>query len=274
VQLLSLVVGLLFSMLFCLSTVPAQQSSASPLEREQIIQRLKEEVLKELRDGGLLQQEIDRGIQRFFHKQRESEAAAREEQERLATEKIKNVRRVSVSRDHIFGNTTAPVSLIVYADFECPYCKLFHQTSKNIVKEYNGAVNLVYRHFPLNLHNPGAQKQAEGSECANEQGGHSAFWNFTDAIYARTKSNGNGFPLTNLAPLAKELGLDAEVFQRCLDTSKYEARVREDFLEGSGIGITGTPASILLHNQTGEAVLRPGALPLEAFKPDIDRMLR
>ncbi len=105
-------------------------------------------------------------------------------------------------------------------------------------------------------------------------GGNSAFWNFTDAVYARTQSNGNGFPLTGLAPLARELGLDAERFQRCMDSSKYEPRVKEDFMEGSQIGITGTPANILLHNRTGETVLRFGALPLEAFKPDIDRMLR
>jgi len=88
------------------------------------------------------------------------------------------------------------------------------------------------------------------------------------------QSNGNGFPLTGLAPLAKELGLDAERFQKCMDSSKYEARVQEDFMEGSKIGITGTPANILLHNLTGEAVLKVGALPLEAFKAEIDKMLK
>jgi protein-disulfide isomerase len=142
------------------------------------------------------------------------------------------------------------------------------------VKEYNGAVNLVYRHYPLGFHNPGAQKQAEASECVSEQGGNSAFWNFTDAIYSRTQSNGNGFPLTGLAPLARELGLDAERFQKCMDSLKYEARVQEDFTEGSKIGITGTPASILIHNQTGDVVLKVGALPLEAFKAEIDKMLK
>jgi len=256
---------------FSSSPVHAQQS---PADEQRLIQKVKEEILKELREGGLLQQEIELGIQRFVQKQRESELAARADQDRLANEQIKNVRRVSTSRDHIYGNSSAPVSLIVYADYECPFCKTFHQTSKAVVKEYNGAVNLVYRHYPLSFHNPGAQKQAEASECINELGGTSAFWNFTDAIYARTQSNGNGFPLTGLVPLATELGLDGEKFQKCMDSLKYESRVKEDFAEGSKIGITGTPANILLHNQTGQAVLKVGALPVEAFKSEIDKMLK
>jgi protein-disulfide isomerase len=256
---------------FSSSIVHAQQSSS---DEQGMIQKVKEEILKELREGGLLQREIDLGIQRFAQKQRESELAARAEQRRLANQQIRNVRRVSSSRDHIYGNFTAPISLIVYADYECPFCKTFHQTSKSIVKEYNGAVNLVYRHFPLSFHNPGAQKQAEASECVSELGGDSAFWNFTDAIYSRTQSNGNGFPLTGLAPLAKELGLDAEKFQKCMDGSKHAARVQEDFVEGSKIGITGTPANILLNNQTGDAALKVGALPFEAFKTEIDKMLK
>jgi protein-disulfide isomerase len=116
--------------------------------------------------------------------------------------------------------------------------------------------------------------EAEASECVNELGGNDGFWNYADAIYARTQSNGNGFPLIGLAPLVKELGLDAERFQKYLDSQRYQQRVQEDVAEGGQIGITGTPANILLHNQTGEAALKVGALPLEAFKPDIEKMLR
>jgi protein-disulfide isomerase len=193
--------------LFSASPASAQESSGRKISSEQAeaMQRIKEQVIKELREGGWLQQEVDAGVQRYFQKQRESEEAARVAQERLANERVKNVRRASMSRDHVYGNSKAPVSLIVYADFECPFCKTFHHTAKAIVQEYNGNVNLVYRHFPLGMHNPGAQKEAEASECVNELGGNEAFWNFADAVYARTQSNGNGFPLGGLAPLVKEL---------------------------------------------------------------------
>jgi protein-disulfide isomerase len=250
-----------------------QKPAASAASDEQkLIERVKEEVLKEIREGDFLREQIQLGIQEYLKRQREAQAAAQAEQQRLAGEKIKNVRRVSM-RDHIYGDPKAPVSLIEYSDFECPFCKRFHRTAKQIVKTYNDKVNWVYRHFPLSFHNPGAQKQAEASECARELGGNDGFWKYADAIYERTQSNGNGFPLTQLVPLAKELGLDEKKFAQCYESGKYEARVKEDFEEGQKIGINGTPASILLHNQTGEVVLKSGALPPEAFKADIERLL-
>jgi predicted DsbA family dithiol-disulfide isomerase len=74
-------------------------------------------------------------------------------------------------------------------------------------------------------------------------------------------------------PLAKELGLDEKRFTQCFESGRHEARVKEDVDEGGKIGITGTPANILLHNETGEVVLKTGAQPLDAFKPDIAKML-
>jgi protein-disulfide isomerase len=184
------------------------------------------------------------------------------------------VRRVSGGRDHIYGDPQAAITIVEYSDFECPFCKRFHATPKELVQAYAGKVNWVYRHFPLAFHNPGAQKQAEASECANELGGNDAFWKYSDAIYARTQSNGKGFPLTQLAPLATEIGLDGETFRQCLDSGKYTARVQEDLEEGARIGVTGTPASILLNNQTGETRFKGGAQPVAVFKTDIEGMLK
>jgi protein-disulfide isomerase len=242
-------------------------------DEQRVIQKAKDEIMKELREGEFLRGRIQLGIEDYLNKQRDAQIAAQAEQARLRSEKLKNVRRVSALRDHILGNPNAPVSLIEYSDYECPFCKSFHPTAKDIVKAYEGKVNWVYRHFPLSFHNPGAQKQAEAAECVHELGGNEAFWKYSDAIYERTKSNGNGFPLTQLAPLAKELGLDEKRFAQCFESGKYERRVKEDFNEGGQIGITGTPTNILLNNQTGEVVLKTGAQPLDAFKPDITKML-
>ncbi|MFQ5757713.1 MAG: DsbA family protein [Acidiferrobacterales bacterium] len=224
-------------------------------------------------DDTQLAEKIAIGIEQYVQKQMEARRRAQSQARMSAAEKAKNVRRVSATRDHIYGNSDAKISLIEYSDFECPFCKRFHPTAKHIVDAYDGKVNWVYRHFPLAFHNPGAQKQAEASECANEQGGNEAFWNYADAIYARTKSNGKGFPLGSLVPLATEIGLDAKKFQECLDTGRYTARVKEDFNEGARIGISGTPGNVLLNNETGAVTLTPGAVPFAALKGQIDQLL-
>lgn len=219
-------------------------------------------------------QKIEMGIEKYVQKQREAQERARTQQRRLASENAKNVRRVSKTRDHIYGSLDAKVSLIEYSDFECPFCKSFHPTAKRVVEAYGGKVNWVYRHYPLAFHNPGAQTQAEASECANELGGNEAFWKYADLIYERTKSNGRGFPLDKLAPLAKEIGLDGKKFQACLESGKYTARVKEDFIEGTQIGINGTPGNIILNNETGAVKLKPGAIPLAVLKAEIDKLLK
>lgn len=262
-----------FALLLPFASTHAQEKTTLSPEEQRIIQKAKDQIWKELREGDFLREQIQLGIQEYIKRQAAAQEAARAEQVRMASEKAKNVRRVSATRDHILGNPNAPISLIEYSDYECPFCKRFHETAKQIMKAYEGQVNWVYRHFPLSFHNPGAQKQAEAAECANELGGNEAFWKYTDAIYERTKSNGKGFPLTQIVPLAKELGLDEKRFAQCYDSDKYAGRVKEDIEEGMKIGVTGTPASILLHHASGEVVLKSGALPLEAFKADISKML-
>ena len=174
--------------------------------------------------------------------------------------------------DHIYGNPAAMITLIEYSDFECPYCKRFHSTTKQLVDESDGQVNWAYRHFPLAFHNPGAQKQAEASECAAELGGNEMFWRYTDAIYERTRSNGKGFPIENLPPLAAEQGLDQEKFLQCLDSGRHSAKVLQQFAEGQRAGVNGTPGNILYHNRTGKVAAVGGAQPLERLRAAVQRL--
>jgi protein-disulfide isomerase len=267
-----LAVGVVACMALFVSIANAQQGAASS-DEQKLVEKIKEAVMKELRESDFLSQQIELGIQNYIKKQQQAQAAARAEEERQANEKAKKVRRVSASRDHVYGNPNAPVSLIEYSDFECPFCKRFHATAKEIVDAYGGKVNWVYRHFPLSMHNPGAQKEAEASECVAQLGGNDAFWKFANAIYARTKSNGNGFSLDQLVPLGKEIGVDEKQLKECIEAAKYASRVQEDLDEGVQFGITGTPANFLLRNDTGEVILKVGAQPADAIKPDIDKLL-
>jgi len=243
-------------------------------DEQQLKEDIKREVVEELLDSDFLRQQIELGIKDYLQNEEAAKIAAATERARLARERIRSVRPVSVERDHIYGNPDAAISLIEYSDFECPFCKRFHATPKEIVDASEGQVNWVYRHLPLGIHNPGAQKQADASECAAALGGNEAFWQFTDAIYLRTRSGGRGFPLTQLTSLATEIGLEPEAFEECVATSRYGARVQEDMVEGARLGVTGTPTTILLHNQTGEARIQVDAKASAAFTADIDAMLQ
>lgn len=172
------------------------------------------------------------------------------------------------SGEHIRGNQNAAVTLIEYSDFECPFCKRFHPTVLQALKEYGDKIRLVYRHFPLSFH-ANAQKEAEASECAAELGGNTAFWNFADKIYERTTSNGTGFALTALAPLAKEIGLDPVKFQTCLDSGKYATLVQDSESKGQAAGIQGTPGTFVV-GKNGQIKLVSGAVPYAQLKAAID----
>ncbi|TSC58577.1 MAG: hypothetical protein Greene041619_451 [Candidatus Peregrinibacteria bacterium Greene0416_19] len=143
---------------------------------------------------------------------------------------------------------------------------------KQIMDAYKDDVVWVYRHFPLSFH-ANAQKEAEASECANEFGGNDAFWKYTDAIFERTVAGGTGFPLENLAPLAKELGLDEAQFKNCLDSGKYAKHVQDDMTGGSAAGVNGTPGNIVVNLKTDENRIISGAVPFASFKTVIDVLL-
>lgn len=265
----SLLLGL---SLLLFSSAPAwSDSGLSEKDKELIASEVKKELNKLIGNEGVLDKAIEKGIIDYISKQ---QALARKKQETSQSRKAKNVRPVSKENDHIRGNPDAPISLIEYSDFECPFCKRFHPSAEKLIEINAGKVNWVYRHFPLEFHNPGAQMQAEASECAAKLGGNDAFWTYSDLIYKRTKSNGNGFPLDNLVPLALEIGLAEEPFKECLQSDEMKARVEADYENGALSGITGTPGNIFINNKTGEVYSASGALPVERLQIIVDAMLK
>lgn len=237
---------------------------------EQDVVALIDKRLAREKNRGLSEKEfnarVERGILAYIDKQH------REQQER-PNRLARNV-PPPAKDDHVYGNPDAPVTLIEYSDFECPYCKLFHGTTKELVDRSDGKVDLVYRHFPLDMHNPGAEKEAEASECVAELGGNDAFWKFADAIYSRTHSNGKGFPLENLAPLAVELGLNRDDFSRCFDSGRMATRIRRDIDSGAKAGVQGTPGNILRNNRSGEVIAISGAQPYERLNEAVQKLLK
>ena len=140
------------------------------------------------------------------------------------------------------------------------------------MKEYGDKIKWVYRHYPLSFH-ANAQKEAEATECAGKLGGNEAFWKYTDAIFEKTTSNGTGFALDQLVPLAKEQGLNESALRTCLDSGEFAQKVKDQMARGTEEGVTGTPGTIIIDGK-GNTQLVPGALPFEQVKPMIETALK
>ncbi len=161
--------------------------------------------------------------------------------------------------DYIRGDKNAPVTLVEYSDFQCPFCAQVQDTVEQILDDYDGQVRLIYRHFPLSFHE-NAQKAAEASECAGEQG---KFWEMHDIMFA----NQSDLSVDSLKGFAKDLGLSTSQFNSCLDDGKYTQEVKDEFTEGTTYGVQGTPATFV------NGTLVSGAQPYASFKQVIDAAL-
>ncbi|MFZ6036455.1 MAG: DsbA family protein [Patescibacteria group bacterium] len=176
------------------------------------------------------------------------------------------------SDDHIRGNLdTAEVVLVEYSDLECPYCKQFHTTLQQMSQEYGDKVAWVYRHFPLESLHPKAPKESEASECAYDQGGNDAFWQYIDKIYEITPAN-NGLDEAKLPEIAGEIGLDVAEFNDCLSSGKFTEKVQQHYQDAINAGGNGTPYSVAI-SQDGTKVPVSGAQPYSSLKSTIDNLL-
>lgn len=166
--------------------------------------------------------------------------------------------------DHIRGDKNAPVTLIEYSDFQCPYCGAFEPTLDSVMKTYAGKVRLVYRHFPLSFH-PNALPAANAAECASEQG---KFWEFHDALFANQDKESDSYYTT----LAQNNKLDMKKFADCVSAKKYQKKIQDESSAGGAAGINGTPCTFVI-GKDGNATPITGAVPLDQLTAAIDKAL-
>lgn len=201
------------------------------------------------------------------------EHAAAEDKLREAAGRVKPV----TNKDHVLGDPRAPVKVVEFSDFECPFCKRVHPTLQRLMNEYGetGKVALVYRHFPLDALHKKARKEAQASECANELGGNRAFWAYADRLFEITPSN-DGLDLSLLPKLAKDIGLDRGKFETCLSGDarggKYADHIEADVQDAIASGGEGTPYIVVIAPD-GETFPISGAQPYSAFKSIVDLAL-
>lgn len=172
--------------------------------------------------------------------------------EQAKTDIAKTVRVIDES-DHYQGNLSAPIQLIIYDDFECPFCATFAGIVKQVQKEFGEKVVVAVRHYTLRSHS-NALPAAVASECAADQG---KFWEMYDKLFANNKDGKLSMEQYKLN--AQEIGLETDKFDKCLDNYQYKDKVSEQTQEARSFGVSGTPGGFV----NGEPI--PGAYPFEDF---------
>jgi protein-disulfide isomerase len=171
--------------------------------------------------------------------------------------------RLPNETDHVRGKLDAPITVIEYSDFECPFCGRLHPTLNKLIED-NDDIKWVYRHFPLSGHN-NALGSAIASECVAELAGNDAFWAFSDVLFTNQENlNQNLYDNE-----AQKLGIDLEQFKNCIDNPNITQKVREDLDEIISIGGRGTPFSVVITKNNNIAPFS-GALPYNDITEPID----
>ena len=154
------------------------------------------------------------------------------------------------------GPPSAPITIVMFSDFQCPYCSRAEETVGKVMKAYDGKVRVVFRDFPLPIH-PQAEKAAEAAHCAGDQG---KYWEMHEKLFANQKA----LEPAALKGYAKELGLDQAKFDKCLESGDKAKVVEANRKAGEKVGVTGTPAFFV------NGLQLTGAQPFEEFKTIID----
>ena len=196
-------------------------------------------------------------------------------QNQLPTKQPTPTVKISADNDPIIGNPDAPITIIEFSDFQCPFCARFHiQTLPLILEEYidQGKVKLVFRDFPIQSIHPNALPASVAAECANEQG---KFREMHDMLFDN-QNQWNKLETSDVLSLfsnyALEIQLDQEIFDSCLTSGKYIEEIRKDLDDGRDYGVSGTPGFFVGNEKIGYVELK-GAQPFESFKKIIDAQL-
>jgi protein-disulfide isomerase len=237
-------------------SVPAHAEPVSQSE----LQSLKEDLERTKADVQELKKEIQ------FIRQILSRSGSQPSQPTPAVAKVR------IAGNPVLGRQQAPVTIIEFSDYQCPFCKRFFETTLPALKaEYidTGKVRYVFRDFPLDQIHPQARKAAEAAHCAGDQG---RYWEMHDLLF----QNQQALHIEKLGSYARSLQMVPATFDACLEKGKYATEVQKDLEDGLAAGVRGTPAFFVgttRPDDTIEGVLISGAHPIPVFRQAINRLL-
>ncbi len=188
---------------------------------------------------------------------------------------VPQIFQISLDDDPVKGDPNAPVTVVEFSDFQCPFCsRFFVQTLPQLQETYidTGKVKLVYRDLPLDNLHPNARPAAIAAECADEQG---KFWDYHDVLFSKQAEWGgqsSDAVSETFQTYASDLGLESASFESCLSSSEISDEVNDDFVDATLYGATGTP-TFFVGNEEDGFIKIVGAQPFNAFKAIIDSQL-
>jgi len=188
-----------------------------------------------------------------------------------------NAKALIEQNDPVLGDENAGITILEFSDFQCPFCERAYSGAiadfKTSSYFSNGEVNLIYKQFPLNSIHPYAQKAAEASLCAGEQG---KFWEMHDKMFenqasltSTLQSGGVSAVAGSLKQYASQLGLNTAQFNACLDNGKFASEVSKETAQATSAGGQGTPFFVIVNTETGDSTVISGAYPWSQFETAI-----
>lgn len=187
---------------------------------------------------GKPKEQVEQQIKQFLWQKKRNEltnAYFKDLKERYKVDyRLEPLRSEVAANGPTLGAPNAPVTIVEFSDFQCPFCSRLANAMKDVEKNYQGKIKIVFRQYPLLSIHKNAQKAAEASLCAAEQG---KFWEFHDQIFADQKK----IEISDLKETARSLGLETTSFDSCLDNGMQAVKVQEDIKEGTKLGVNSTP---------------------------------
>lgn len=162
--------------------------------------------------------------------------------------------------DAIYGNPEAPITLFVFADYNCPYCADFHPTVKDYVDRNEGDVNYIHMNYPV--FGGESMQLANASECIKQEVGVDAYFAFMEAAYSADTLDG----------ALQQLNVDAGMVRECTSDQRYSEKIQDNLAEGENFGISGTPTTLVRNNELGEGTVLPGAVPVNDLNRAVEEV--
>lgn len=154
-----------------------------------------------------------------------------------ATLAVVDVAPLMTPQTPIDGPADAPLTLVMFIDFECPFCQQAFPIVQQLRQTYGDALRVVFKHFPIASLHPLAYQASEAAACAWEQG---SFWEYYELVFQRKNLSSSA-----LSSYAETLGLDMSLFEQCIDEQRYDTHINDDLQQGIAIGVRGTPTYVL-----------------------------
>jgi len=194
------------------------------------------------------------------------------EEPAVVTENSTGLVRPVDETDYIRGNPNAPIMLIEYSDYDCPFCKQYHDTMRQVLDEYGvtGQVGWVYRQFPIAQLHPNSPKISQAALCVGELGGQNAFWDFTDNVFSRRQFD-DFTNVTRLDEYATDAGVALTDYQSCMNSGRHIDTIEAEIRDAFAAGVRGTPHTILVFGN--EQAVIDGAQTYSALKSIIANLV-